>query len=214
MSLKFYYHPLASFCQKVLVALYENETPFEPHFVDLGNETARAEYLRLWPIGKMPVLRDDKRNWTVPETSIIIEYLAAHYPGKVDLVLSGDLARQVRFRDRFFDLYVQVPMQKIVGDRIRPAGSKDPYGVEEARTQLKTAIGMVDTEFADKTWAMDNVFTMADCAAAPALAYANMVMPLGDSHKHAARYLDRLMSRPSFLRIWKEAEPYRKNFPQ
>lgn len=135
MSLKLYFHPLSSFCQKVLVALYENDTPFEPHIVDLGNETEAAEFKKLWPIGKFPVLRDEARDWTMPESTIIIEYLDQHYPGSTKLVPNDpDLARQTRMRDRFYDLYVQGPMQKIVGDRLRPAGKNDPYGVAQARS--------------------------------------------------------------------------------
>jgi glutathione S-transferase len=215
MTLKLYFHPLSSFCQKALMALYENDTPFEPRVIDLGSETERAEFFKIWPLGKIPVLRDEKRDWTIPEATMIIEYLADHYPGKTSLLAAErDVARQVRFRDRFFDLYVNVPMQKIVTDRIRPSGANDPYGVEEARSVLRTAVGMVNAEMADKTWAMGDSFTMADCAAAPALAYAMAVQPFDETNKHAARYLDRLMSRPSFARAWSEAEPYRKNFPQ
>src|SRR5262249_37467904 len=117
MSLRLYFHPLSSFCQKVLVALYENDTAFEPHLVDLGDEAASAELRKLWPAGKIPVLRDDARERTVPESSIIIEYLAQHYPGRTPLVSAhADLARQTRLRDRFYDLHVNVPMQKIVTD--------------------------------------------------------------------------------------------------
>ena len=117
MSLTLYMHPLASFCQKVLIAFYENDKPFEPRIVDLADATSRAEFLKTWPIGRMPVLRDEARDRTIPESSIIIEYLAQHYPGKMQLVpTDADLARQTRFRDRFYDLYVQEPMQKIVTD--------------------------------------------------------------------------------------------------
>jgi glutathione S-transferase len=215
MSLKLYSHPLASFCQKVLVALYENDTPFEPLLVDLADATSSAEFKRLWPIGKMPVLRDDARDRTIPESSIIIEYLAQYYPGKTRLVpADADLARQTRLRDRFYDLYVQEPMQKIVTDRIRPAGANDPYGVEQARTLLQTACGMIDQDMATRTWAMGDAFSMADCAAAPALFYADLVMPFGDTHKHAARYLGRLRERPSFARVVEEAQPYVALFPQ
>ena len=127
------------------------------------------------------MLRDEARDRTVPESSIIIEYLAQHYPGKSQLVpADADLARQTRLRDRFFDLYVNVPMQKVVTDKLRPAGKNDPYGVEEAKKLLQTAVGMIDQDMATKTWAMGDAFTMADCAAAPALFYANMVMPFGD----------------------------------
>jgi len=215
MSLRLYFHPFASFCQKALVALYENDVPFEPHLVDLGDEASSAEFKRIWPIGKFPVLRDDARDLTIPESSIIIEYLARHYPGKTQLVPADpDLARETRLRDRFYDLYVNVPMQKIVTDRIRPAGKNDPHGVEEARRLLRTAYGLIDQEMGTKTWAMGDAFSMADCAAAPAMYYANLVMPFGDTHRNAAVYLRRLMERPSFARVVEEAKPYRALFPK
>jgi glutathione S-transferase len=214
MTLKLYFHPFSSFCQKVLIAFYENDTPFEPHIVDLANATSAAEFKKIWPIGKFPVLRDEAKDRTIPESSIIIEYLGQHYPGKTQLMpADADLARQTRLRDRFYDLYVQVPMQKVVGNRLRPAGKTDPHGVELAKTQLETAYGMIDREMGTKSWAMGDAFSLADCAAAPALYYANLVMPLGDAHKSAASYLDRLMQRPSFARAVKEAEPYRALFP-
>src|SRR5690242_5298317 len=120
MSLKLYYHPLSSFCQKVLIALYENEISFEPHLVDFGNEASAAEFRRIWPIAKMPVLRDEAKDRTIPESSIIIEYLERHYPGRKSLIpADAELALETRLRDRFFDLYVEQPMQKIVGDRLR-----------------------------------------------------------------------------------------------
>ena len=215
MSLKLYFHPLSSFCHKVLVALYENDTPFVPHIVDLASETARADFKKIWPIGKFPVLHDEARDQTVPESSTIIEYLAQHYPGKTQLVPADpDLARQTRMRDRFYDLYVNVPMQKIVTDRLRPAGKNDPHGVEEAKALLQTACGMIDQEMKTRTWAMGDAFSMADCAAAPAMFYANLVMPFGDTYKNAAAYLDRLMERPSFARAVQEAQPYFASFPR
>jgi glutathione S-transferase len=209
MSLTLYFHPLSSFCQKVLIALYENDTPFEPQIVNLFEEGSRAAFLKMWPIGKFPVLHDESRDRLIPESSIIIEYLQQHFPGKTRLVPADpELARQMRFRDRFFDLYVNMPMQKIVADRMRPAGKKDPYGVEQARQQLQTAVGLTDKSMTPGQWAMGDDFTMADCAAAPALFYANLVMPFGASHPNAKAYLDRLMQRPSFARAAKEAEPY------
>src|SRR5436309_1180024 len=166
MSLKLYFHPLSSFCQKVLVAFYENATPFEPHIVDLANETSRAEFKKIWPIGKFPVLRDDAKDETIPESSAIIEYLALHYPGKTELVpTDAELARQTRLRHRFYDLYVNMPMPKVVTDRLRPTGKNDPHGVAEAKTLLETAYAMIDQEMGTKTWAMGGAFSMADCAA-------------------------------------------------
>ncbi|MEA2987404.1 MAG: glutathione S-transferase [Alphaproteobacteria bacterium] len=214
MCLTLYFHPLSSFCQKVLIALYENDTPFEPHLVDLADARSRADFLKVWPIGKFPVLRDEARDLTVPESSIIIEYLARHHPGKSQLVPSdADLARRTRMSDRFFDLHVQLPMQKIVGDRLRPAGKNDPFGVEQARAQLQTALDLVDQDMTAKTWATGDAFSMADCAAAPALYYANLVAPFAANHTNVARYFERLMERPSFARAVAEAEPYRKLFP-
>src|SRR5215475_3891307 len=116
MSLTLHFHPLSSYCHKVLIALYENGTPFTPNIVNLQNEAERNALLKLWPIGKFPVLEDHARDWSIAESSIIIEYLDLHFPGKVRLIpVDADLARQVRFRDRFFDLYIHTPMQKVVG---------------------------------------------------------------------------------------------------
>jgi glutathione S-transferase len=215
MSLTLYLHPLSSFCQKALIAFYENDTPFEPHIVDLSNETSRADFKKMWPIGKFPVLLDRAKDRTIPESSIIIEYLAQHYPGKTQLVpADADLARQTRLRDRFYDLYVNEPMGKVVTDSLRPAGRNDPHGVEQAQTLLQTAYGMIDQEMGTKTWAMGEAFSMADCAAAPAMFYANKVMPFGDTYKNAAAYLARLMERPSFARVVEEAQPYFALFPK
>jgi glutathione S-transferase len=214
MSLKLYSHPFASFCQKVLIALYENETPFEPYFVDLGDPVARAAFLEVWPIGKFPVLFDGARERTIPESTIIIEYLAVNYPGKIALVpADADLAIETRLRDRFFDLHIMEPMQKIVGDRLRPAGQKDPHGVEAARAQLRTAYAFLDAQMKSRAWACGDAFTMADCAAAPALFYANLVEPFG-SYTNVAAYDQRLKARPSFARVIQEAEPYFKLFPK
>jgi glutathione S-transferase len=215
MSLTLHFHPLASYCHKVLIALYENETPFTPNLVDLGNEAERAALLKLWPIGKFPVLRDDARDQNVPESSIIIEYLDRYYPGRTQFITSdADRARGIRLRDRFYDLYVHEPMQKIVGDRLRPQGKDDPHGVEEAKARLKASYGMIDQEMASRTWAMGEAFSLADCAAAPALFYANEVLPFGDTHHNVAAYFNRLKARPSYLRVLREAEPYFAMFPR
>jgi glutathione S-transferase len=215
MSLTLHFHPLASYCHKVLIALYENETPFTPNLVDLGNEAERAALLKLWPIGKFPVLRDDARDQNVPESSIIIEYLDRYYPGRTQFITGdADRARGIRLRDRFYDLHVHEPMQKIVGDRLRPQGKDDPHGVEEAKARLKASYGMIDQEMASRTWAMGEAFSLADCAAAPALFYANEVLPFGDTHRNVAAYFNRLKARPSYARVLREAEPYFAMFPR
>jgi glutathione S-transferase len=213
-SLELYFHPFSSFCQKVLVALYENDTPFERRIIDLGDETSRAELTKIWPIGRFPVLRDEAHDRTIPESTIIIEYLAEHHPGATELVpRDAERAWQTRLSDRFYDLCVNVPMQKVVTDRLRPAGKADPHGVGQAREQLRTAYGMIEHAVARKTWTMGDAFTLADCAAAPALYYADLVMPLA-AYPNAAAYFGRLMARPSFARVVKEAAPYLELFPK
>jgi glutathione S-transferase len=214
MSLTLHFHPLASFCQKVLIALYENGTAFQPHIVNLGDDESGGAFRKLWPIGKMPVLCDQVRDRTIPESTVIIEYLDLFYPGP-NLLIPSDraLALRTRFSDRFFDLHVQFPMQKIVGDRLRPAEKKDPHGVAEAKVSLATAYGVLDTELESKVWAAGEVFTMADCAAAPALFFADKVLPFRERHRALAAYFDRLTKRPSVARTFAEAEPYLKLFP-
>ena len=214
MTLKLYFHPLSSYCQKALVALYENETPFDGQMVDLVSEEGRAAYLKLWPIGKMPVLRDEARNRMVPESSVIIEYLQRFYPGRTAFVPDdAEQALHVRLRDRFFDCYVSDPMQKIVGDRRRPSGQNDPAGVAEAKSRLEIAYGLIDKEMATKPWACGEAFSMADCAAAPSLFYAEKVLPFRDRYPHLAGYFDRLLQRPSYARAVAEAAPYMNLFP-
>jgi glutathione S-transferase len=214
MPLKLYFHPLASFCHKALIALYENGIPFEPVIVDLADEASRAAFRAVWPMAKMPVLRDDARGRTVAESTVIIEYLDHYYPGATRfLPADAENAWQTRMWDRFFDHYVQEPMQKIVTDRLRPADKNDAYGVEQAQTQLHEAYAVLETAMAAETWMIGDAFTLADCAAAPALFYANTVAPFGKAHGKLAAYLGRLMARPSFARVLEEAQPYFRLFP-
>ncbi|TAI64516.1 glutathione S-transferase family protein [Bradyrhizobium sp. Leo170] len=215
MSLTLHYHPLASFCWKVLIALYENDIPFAPNLVDLSNPAERAALLKLSPIGRFPVLQDHARNQVVPESSVIIDYLDRHYPGRTRFIpAESDLAWHTRLRERFYDLYLHLPMQKIVGDRLRPADSKDPFGVEEARAQLRASYRIIDEQLAPGGWAAGEAFTLADCAAAPSLFYGNMMVPFGDQHENLHAYFERLKARPSFARVMKEAEPYFKMVPK
>jgi glutathione S-transferase len=214
MSLTLYQHPLASFCHKVLVALYENDTPFRSVTVNFGDETSRAKLFALWPLGKIPVLRDERLGRTVPETSIIIEHLEEHYPGAQALLpRDAALRLETRLWDRIFDLYVQVPMSKIVTDRLRGDGEKDPRGVSEAHASLRTAYATLDQRVREKTWVMGDAFSMADCAAAPALFYAGIVSPFAGEYPHTAAYFERLVARPSFARTLAEARPYFHLFP-
>lgn len=214
MSLTFHYHPLASFCWKALIALYENDTPFEPHLVDLGNEQSRAAFKALWSIAKMPVLHDTTRGQTVPESSIIIEYLDRHYPGAAPLIpFDVDTALEARAMDRCFDLYVQTPVQKIVFDSLRPAADRDPSGVNEARARLDTAYAWLDRKLAGRHWATGGDFSLADCSAAPALFYADWTHPIPADFANVLAYRQRLLARPSFARAVDEARPYRSYFP-
>ena len=215
MSLIYHYHPLSSFCWKPLIALYENGIAFTPRIVDLGNAESRAALAALWPMAKMPVLEDDARDAVIPETSIIIDYLDRHHRGPVRFVPEDpDRAREVRLWDRIYDLYVQGPMQRIVFDRLRPDGQKDALSVAEARASLATALGMVERYVTDRRWATGEDFTLADCAAAPALFYADKVMPMSGTWPNALALLDRLKARPSFARVLEEAEPYSHLFPE
>lgn len=209
MSLKLYYHPLSSFCHKALIALYENAVPFEPVFVDLGDEKSSAEMRALWPVGKFPVLHDQERNHTVAEATVIIEYLDTYYPGPTTLVpADADLAWQARMWDRFYDLYVHVQLQKIVGDHLRPAGANDAFGVAQAKAMIEKSYAMIDQAMARKTWAMGVDYGLVDCAASPALFYANCAVPIDGTWQNLTAYFSRLMSRPSYARALKEAEPY------
>lgn len=210
MTLRLYAHPFSSYCQKVLIALYENALPFE--YRTLGEEAANAELASLWPIKKFPVLVDGER--TVLEASIIIEHLGLYHPGPVRLVPEDPRAAlDVRMMDRFFDNYVMTPMQKIVSDRIRSELVRDSHGVDEARRMLDTAYAWLDYAMAGREWAAGNAFSMADCAAAPSLFYADWAHPISAEHANVHAYRKRLLARPSFARAVDEARPYRQFFP-
>jgi glutathione S-transferase len=210
--MKLYAHPFSSYCQKVLVALYENAIPFEFCMLAPGDERAAAEHEALWPLKRIPVLVDEGR--TVVEASIIIEYLDLHHPGAVQLVPQDPRAAlEVRMMDRFFDNYVMTPMQKIVFDAIRAAEDRDRQGVMEARQMLDTAYRWLDNTTAGREWAAGDTFSLADCAAAPALFYADWLCPVGEAFANVRAYRQRLLSRPSFARAVDEARPYRSLFP-
>jgi glutathione S-transferase len=214
MSLKLYFHPLASFCHKALIAFYEAGIAFEAVIVDLADPASSAAFKAIWPMGKMPVLRDEGRGQTIAESTIVIEYLQAHYcRGMRFIPADADAAWQARMWDRFFDNYMQEPMQKIVVDRLRPPGRNDAFGVEQAVAQLQQAYAVLESQMESKTWAMGDEFTLADCAAAPALFYADTVVPFEAGHRNLRGYFQRLTERPAFARVLAEAEPYFNLFP-
>lgn len=210
-SLTLHMHPLSSYCWKVLLALYEGGTPFQTVQIDGAPKDNKA-YAELWPMAKMPLLQDGVV--VLPETSIIIDYLQDHYPGSIRLIpADSDAAREVRLWDRILDLYVHTPMQKLVSDRLRPAHSKDPLGVEEARATLDTAYAMLDRRMAERKWAAGDAFSMADCAAMPPLFYLEAVLPYRATRPALRAYFERLVSRPSAQRVIREARPWLRYFP-
>lgn len=214
MSLTLYLHPLSSFCHKVLIALYENATPFTPRKIDLGDPASREEFARVWPLARFPVLRDEARDRTVPESTVIIEYLGMHYPGPLGLIPTNpEAALEVRAIDRFYDLHVHEPMQKIVGDKLRPADAHDPVGVQNARERLRTALGLASETMKSREWAAGADFSLADCAAAPPLFFIDRMMPLRKDFPVLAEYLVRCTRRSSYQRVLAEAEPYLHLFP-
>ena len=214
MTLKLYYHPLSSSCHKAIIALYENGTPFEPILVNLGDEESSRELRGLWPLAKFPVLRDDARDCTVAEATTIIEYLDVYYPGAPKLLPADtQSAWQARMWDRFYDNYVHIQMQKIVGDHLRPAGAGDAFGVEQAKTTIRTAYGMIDARMAGKKWATGGAYGLVDCAASPALFYASIAVPFEPAQRQLRDYFERLKTRPSYARVLHEAEPYFNLFP-
>ncbi len=215
MTLTLYAHPLSSYCWKVLSALYENGTDFEMRLLSQDDPATGAEFVALWPVGKFPLLRDTARDQVVPESSIIIDYLDQHYPGPSRLIPADpDLARRVRLADRFYDLHVHDPMQRIVSNLLRPEDAKDPFGTRQAKDRLNVAYDMIEADMATKTWAVGETFSLADCAAGPALFYGDYQHPIGEGRPNTQAYLERLKARPSLTRVMKEAEPYMAMVPR
>lgn len=211
MTLKLYGHPFSSYHQKALIAFYENDVPFEFVMLD-GSEPANSDFGALWPIRRFPLLVDGDR--PVPEATMIIEYLDVHYPGPVRLIPADpDAAIEVRLLDRFFDNYVMTPVQKIVGNALRSEDARDAQGVKEARAQLDTSYEVLDRWMAAREWAAGGTFSLADCAAAPTLLYADWAHAIPQELAHAHAYRARLLARPSYARALDEARPYRHYFP-
>jgi len=207
-----YAHPFASYCWKVLIALYENHTAFTYRSLGPEDPEAATELEALWPLKKFPVLVDEVR--PVIESSVIIEYLALRYPGPVRLIpAEPQAALEVRFLDRCFDNYIMTPMSKIVANAMRPEDRRDAYGIEEARAALDTAYGWLDATMIGRTWAAGDNFTLADCSAAPSLFYADWAHPIGQKFSHVRSYRARLLARPSVARAVDEARPFRHFFP-
>jgi glutathione S-transferase len=212
MPLKLYAHPFSSYCQKVLITLYENDTPFEFRMLAMNDAEATTELEGLWPFKKFPVLTDGDHS--IKEASIIVEYLDLHYPGRTRMIPADPKAAlEVRFMDRFFDNYVMTPQGKLVFDLIRSEENRDRQGVTEAKQTLDISYKWLDGVMKDRRWATGDVFTLADCAAAPALFYADWSYPIDEEFTHVHAYRQRLLAHPAFARAVDEARPFRKFFP-
>jgi glutathione S-transferase len=210
MSLTLYAHPFAAYCWKVLIALYENETPFTYRVIE--DAAGWTELESLWPIKRFPLLRDGTK--LIAESSIIVEHLMVHHSDSASLIPEHvEAALTVRFMDRFFDNYVMTPMQTLVADRMRTEIERDPKRVTDARTLLDVAYGWLEKPLTQHVWAAGREFTLADCAAAPALFYADWVHPIGERFPGVRDYRKRVLARPSVARTVNEARPYRKLFP-
>ncbi|HKR44439.1 MAG TPA: glutathione S-transferase family protein [Paraburkholderia sp.] len=212
MSLALYGHPFSSYTQKVLVALYENDTPFEFRGIGPDSPEHTAQWLQRWPLRKFPVLVDGERN--VAETSIIIEYLQLAHPGPVRLLPADPMAAlDVRFLDRFFDLHVMTPVQRAVDGALTGDPARRDEGRAFAEEKLELAYAWLEGHLAGKTWAAGEDYSMADCAASSSLFYADWTHRIAPAYPMLRAYRERLLARPSFARAVNEARPYRPLFP-
>jgi glutathione S-transferase len=205
--MKLYYHPLSTYSQKAVIAFYEKGVTFEPAIVQLMDPAARAEYERLYPLGKIPsLMRDD--GWFIPESTIIIEYLEGYFPQGQKLIPDGrDEARQVRFMDRMLDHYLNDTFIKIFFDARQPEGERDPKGVAAAKATIDKIYAYLERHLEGRTWLVGESFSMGECAAAPPLGYLRQTYPF-DRYRNVESYWQRLEARPSVARVLAEAKPY------
>lgn len=212
-TLTLHYHPLSSYCHKVLIAVDVLGIELDKRLLNLSDAQERADFLALWPTGKMPLLVDSGR--PIPETSIIIEHLQRHHArtGHQLIPPDPDAAHDVRLWDRLSDLYVMTPMQAFTSDLLRAKQDRDPAGVTRAQETLLMAYALMDGHLDGRSWITGDRFTMADCAAAPALFYALAYVPLPSPHRQLAAYVERLMAHPPVARTIDQARPFFKFFP-
>ena len=211
MTLQFFGHPFSSYTQKVLIALWADDTPFEYRMLDQDHPENFDELKRHSPFGLFPLLLDEGR--PVIETTCIIEHLQAHHPGPNCWIPHGETGRRVRFLDRFFDLHVMSNMQVPVLNKLRPDGTQDEFGEARARERLHTAYDWLEANLGDGPWAVGDQFTLADCAAAPSLFYADWVEEIGPKRPKLWAYRSRLLAHPTVARAVDEGRPYRSYFP-
>jgi glutathione S-transferase len=212
MTLTLHEHPFASYCWKVLIALYEREIPFQSH--EINDEADRVQLAELWPLASIPMLVDDATGITLPESTIIVEYLD-RVGGAAPLIpVEAEAALKARLWDRVIDGHVQTPMQKIVADSLRPEGTGDAYGVDEAKEKLDRVYAVLDDHVQSGNWLAGPEFTLADCAAAPALFYARVVRRWDERGlAHLTSYFQTLVARPAVARVIDEARYFREFFP-
>lgn len=214
MSFTLYFHPLSSYCWKALIALYDSGTPFTPRMVNLGDAQDRATLQALWPPCRFPVLHDSARDRVLPESSILIEYLAQQHAGAAGLLpADADARLQVRLWDRVCDNDLQDRLQKIVGDRLRPEAERDPKGVADARAALQRTYPLFEQQLAGRRWLASDGFSLADCAAFPALFYTFIIEPPPPALVQLHAYFERLLQRPAVQRVLQEAQPWFRYFP-
>ena len=212
MTLQLFAHPFSSYCWKVMIALYENDLPFDLRMLDPDHPDNGAEWARLWPLRKMPVLLDGDR--PVMETSVIIEHLQLFHPGPVRLIPTNPaMVVEMRMLDRIFDSYVMTPVTTLVLDAMRGEARRDAQSLDEARAMLDTAYAWLDERLGGREWAIGDAFTLADCAAAPSLFYADWAQPIPEAHASLRAYRARLLARPSVARAVDGGRPYRAYFP-
>ena len=212
MALALYGHPFSSYTQKVLIALYENETLFEFRYLDEEHPEHIDEWLKRWPMALFPLLLDEERQFM--EASIIIEHLQLAHPGPVRLLPEDAAAAlDVRFMDRFFDLYVMDAMQISVTSALGRIRMTPEDGLALASERLEKAYQWLEGYLAGRTWAVGETFSLADCAAAPSLFYADWACPIPETYPRLRKYRQRLLARPSFARAIDGGRPYRDLFP-
>jgi glutathione S-transferase len=212
MSLQLFAHPFSSYCQKALIAFFENDIPYTLRLLSPEDPETGAEFAKLWPLGKFPLLVDGDQ--TIPEASIIIEHLQIHHPGPVKLIPEDPAAAlEVRLLDRFFDNYVMTPQGKCVFNALRAPDARDPQGVADAKAMLDISYAWLDARMAGREWAVGETFTLADAAAAPSLFYADWTHAIPKDLTHLHAYRARLLARSSFARAVDGGRPYRHYFP-
>ena len=205
VQFELYYHPLSTYCQKVLVAIHEKGARYKPHIVDLMNPESRDEYRELYPMGKVPLIVLN-HGPLIPESSIIIEYLDG-LGGPRMISTDPDVARKTRFKDRFIDLYLSDSVGTLFFENRKPAEAQDAQKIETSRYRIKAAYDFLEYEISDQTWANGEDFSMSDCAAAAALLYAPDVAPY-DDYPSISSYAERLSARDSVRQAREEAAPY------